>query len=99
MHSKKIDEKIVKYVAKLGRLSLSQEDVKEFSRQLSVILDYINKLNEIDTGNVEPTSHALSDIKNIFREDKVLKSLSQEGVLENAPKKIKEFFGVPKIIE
>jgi len=99
MDNKKIDEKIVQYVAKLGRLSLSREDVKEFSRQLSVILEYINKLNEIDTGNVEPTSHALSDIKNIFREDKVLKSLSQEDVLENAPKKIKEFFGVPKIIE
>ena len=99
MDSKKIDEKVVQYVAKLGRLSLSREDVKEFSRQLSVILEYINKLNEIDTGNVEPTSHALSDIKNIFREDKVLKSLSQEDVLENAPKKIKQFFGVPKIIE
>ncbi len=99
MSKKIIDEKTVEHVARLSRLSLSGEDVKKFSEQLSLIVDYINKLNEIRTDDVQPTSHALSGVKNVFREDKVRGSLPLDEVLKNAPKKIKDFFGVPKVIE
>ncbi|MCK4462935.1 MAG: Asp-tRNA(Asn)/Glu-tRNA(Gln) amidotransferase subunit GatC [Candidatus Omnitrophica bacterium] len=99
MKAKKIDEKTVKHVARLSRLSLPEEDSKKFSEQLSAVLDYINKLNEIDTSNVSATSHTLSGIKNVFREDRVKESLDKEEVLKNAPKKSGDFFAVPKIIE
>ena len=62
-------------------------------------MDYINKLNEIDTTHTRPTSHALSSVKNVFRNDKLNKSLKAEEALKNAPKKIDDYFGVPKVIE
>lgn len=99
MKIQKIDEKIVKHVARLSRLSLSERDVLRFAEQLGAILDYINKLNEIDTDNVPPTSHTVSGVKNVFRKDAVKKSLEAEEVLKNAPKRIGDFFAVPKIIE
>lgn len=98
MKTKKIDKDLVRHVARLSRLSLSEEDLSKFASQLALILDYVNKLNEIDTKNVIPTSHALSSIKNVFREDKVKKSLTSDEALSNAPKRIDDFFGVPKVI-
>ena len=99
MASKKIDKNTVKHVARLSRLSLSDKDIKRFSEQLSAVLDYINKLNQVNTDNVSATSHAVASVKNVFREDRVKKSLEQEDALKNAPKKIGDFFGVPKVIE
>ncbi len=99
MKPDRIDEKIVKHVARLSRLSLSEKDIKKFSGQLSAILDYINKLNEINTNNVSATSHTLSGVKNVFREDRVRDSLKAEEALRNAPKKSGDFFSVPKVIE
>ena len=99
MKKKQIDEKTVEYVARLSRLSLSAKDIKKFSEQLSLVLDYINKLNEIDTKDVPATSHALPSVKNVFREDKTKKSLEAKEVLKNAPKKSGDFFSVPKVIE
>jgi len=94
----KITKKDVEYVAKLAKLRLSKKEKEKFTKQLDQILKYIDKLNELDTKKVKPTSHVLS-LKNVFREDKVGKSLKVEKVLENAPEKIKGFFKVPKVIE
>jgi len=99
MKNKKIDEKTVRHVARLSRLSLNDNDVTSFSHQLSEIISYIDKLNQIDTNSVEATSHAVSDVRNVFREDKVRPSLSREEALGNAPRRIRDFFGVPKVIE
>ena len=94
----KITKRDVEYVAKLARLRLSEKEKEKFTKQLDQILKYVDKLNELDTEKVKPTSHVLP-LKNVFREDKIWKSLKIEKVLENAPEKVKGFFKVPKIIE
>jgi len=96
--AKKIDQEQVKKVAKLSRLQLSEEEVKEFAGQLSAILDYMEKLNELDTTNVEPLAHCLP-ITNVFRADEVKESLGTEKTLANAPQRDGDFFKVPKILE
>ena len=88
----------VKHVARLCRLKLTDEELEIFTRELSAILNYIEKLNKLDTENVTPLTHVLP-ITNVLREDKVRASLSPEKALSNAPEKIKGFFSVPKIIE
>ncbi|TKJ44947.1 Asp-tRNA(Asn)/Glu-tRNA(Gln) amidotransferase GatCAB subunit C [Candidatus Aerophobetes bacterium Ae_b3b] len=96
--AKKIDRKEVKYIAHLARLQLTSEEEEKFSRQLGEILSYVDKLKEVDTRNVPPTSHVFA-LKNVFRDDKQKKSLSQREALSNAPKKKRNQFQVPKIIE
>jgi aspartyl-tRNA(Asn)/glutamyl-tRNA(Gln) amidotransferase subunit C len=96
---KSIDEKTVKHIASLSRLSLSDKEIGKYSNELENILEYINKLSKLDTKNINPTSHPLESLKNVFRKDAVKKSLSQEEALENAPKRKDNFFSVPKIIE
>jgi len=99
MSGKKVDLDTVKHVAKLSRIELGENEIRTFSEQLNVILEHINELNEVNTDNVEPTSHSISGVKNVFRDDKLKGSLPQQEVLKNAPKQFKDFFGVPKIIE
>lgn len=88
----------VEHVARLARLAITEEEKDRYTRQLSNILTYIEKLKELDTSKVEPTSHVLP-INNIFREDEVRPSLPREEILKNAPDRTEEFFRVPKIIE
>ncbi len=88
----------VGYVAKLARLALTDLETKHLGRQLNDILDYINKLNEVDTKDIEPTSHVLP-LENVEREDVVKPSLAIDEVLKNAPSKEGNFFKVPKVIE
>jgi aspartyl-tRNA(Asn)/glutamyl-tRNA(Gln) amidotransferase subunit C len=87
----------VEHVAWLARLELSEEEKERFSKQLGQVLEHASKIKEVDTSDVLPTSHSLP-LKNVFREDKVEESLSQEETLANAPKKEKGAFLVPKII-
>ena len=94
----KITKKEVEHVAKLARLELSQEESGRLTDQLSNILTYVEKLNELDTKGVEPTAHVL-DIRNVMREDVPAPSLSQERALSNAPEKAAGHYKVPKIIE
>ena len=96
--ARKIGEAQVRHVAKLARLDLTDEEVARFSTQLSAILDYLEKLNELDTDSVEPLAHCLP-IHNIFREDVVTESLDTELALENAPQHFENFFKVPKILD
>lgn len=88
----------MEYVAKLARLDLSDEEKDEFAVQLNDILTYMDKLNELDTKQVEPTSHVIP-IMNVFRSDEVLESLPRESSLGSAPEAEKDFYKVPKIIE
>ena len=94
----KIKTKELKYVADLARVSLSEEEAVLFSEQLNSILEYMEKLNELDTKNVEPMSHIL-DMANIFREDRYKESLAGDNALKNAPSSKDGFFVVPKVIE
>jgi aspartyl-tRNA(Asn)/glutamyl-tRNA(Gln) amidotransferase subunit C len=95
---KKIDAAAVRKVAKLSRLELSDAEVEEFTGQLSAILDYVAKMNELDTEGVEPLAHCLP-VSNVFRADCVKESLGTEETLANAPERDGEFFKVPKILD
>ncbi|MFC1762259.1 Asp-tRNA(Asn)/Glu-tRNA(Gln) amidotransferase subunit GatC [Planctomycetota bacterium] len=95
---KQIDEAQVRKVAKLARLELSEGEIQEFTGQLEAILEYVNKMNELDTEAVEPLAHCLP-VHNNFRADMVGVSLSNDAALSNAPDRDGEFFKVPKILE
>lgn len=88
----------IERVALLARLKLAEGEKELFSKQLDSILQYIDKLNELDTKDAEPTSHVLP-MKNIFREDRIIPSLSKDHALLNAPDGAGDFYRVPKIIE
>lgn len=93
-----ISEKDVEHVALLGRLHLTPEEKKNMTQDLNTILQYVEKINELDTTHVEPTSHVLP-IRNVTREDVVIPSPGQEVMLKNAPDKENGFFRVPPVIE
>ncbi len=88
----------VKYVAHLARISLTAEEEQQFGPQLKNILGYIEKLNQLDVSQIEPTAHAVP-LVNVFRKDEVRPSLSNEDALRNAPAKANGLFVVPKIVE
>ncbi|MBO8130295.1 MAG: Asp-tRNA(Asn)/Glu-tRNA(Gln) amidotransferase subunit GatC [Candidatus Marinimicrobia bacterium] len=96
--SEKVDKELVKKIADLARITLTEEEVELYATQLSKILDYMEQLNELDTTNVEPVSH-VQNVVNVFREDKVKKSLDIKEVLQNAPEKEGSFFKVPGVIK
>ena len=93
-----ITKKAVEHIALLSRLKLTEEEKETFVKQLSGILTHVEKLNEVDTNGVEPTSHVVK-MQNVMRDDIVTVSLPVEKVLANAPDSTEEFFRVPKIIE
>ena len=88
----------VKYVAHLARIALTPEEEQTLGSQLEHILGYIEKLNELDVSQVEPTAHAVP-LVNVTRPDAVRPSLSNEDALRNAPSKANGLFLVPKIVE
>jgi aspartyl-tRNA(Asn)/glutamyl-tRNA(Gln) amidotransferase subunit C len=93
----KITPELVKHVSKLARLSLPDEKLAKLAGQLEHILEYVNKIQRLDTAGVEPMAHALP-LHNVLREDVVGASLSIEQVLQNAPDVEGRFFKVPKVI-
>ncbi|MFZ5775123.1 MAG: Asp-tRNA(Asn)/Glu-tRNA(Gln) amidotransferase subunit GatC [Thermodesulfobacteriota bacterium] len=93
----KITPEEVAYVARLARLELSPDEVEKTTAQLDRILGYVEKLGELDTSGVEPTSHALA-ARNAFRPDEVKASLGQAGALANGPLTNSEAFIVPRVI-
>ncbi len=95
---KKIDKSQVKKVAKLARLDLSEAEIEEFAGQLSAIIDYVERMNTLNTEGVEPMAHCLP-VSNVFRKDIIKKSLGTEKTLANAPEQDGQFFKVPKILE
>jgi aspartyl-tRNA(Asn)/glutamyl-tRNA(Gln) amidotransferase subunit C len=93
-----ITVKDVQHVAKLARLQLSPEEEATFTEQMNAILQYAEKLNELDTENVKPTTHVLQ-VSNVMRDDVVKDSLSQEEALLNAPDEEDGQFKVPAVLE
>ncbi len=93
-----IDRETVKNVAKLARLGLSEEDVETFGRQLSVILENIAILQEVDVSGVSPTAHA-SRLTNIMRPDVPQPSYAPEVLLANAPDQEENCLKVNAVLE
>lgn len=87
----------VQHVAKLARLELEPQAVETLAGQLATILDYVEKLSEVDTSEIEPTSHAIA-LTNAFREDHIHTHLAPQEALANAPAKEDGRFVVPKVI-
>lgn len=88
----------VKHVANLARLAITEEEAQKFTTQLDAIITFAELLNEVDTEQVEPTSHVL-DMKNVMREDVPSSGLPREEVLKNAPEHQDGQIKVPSIIE
>lgn len=93
-----IDDRDVEHVARLARLALSDAEKARMREQLAKILQYIDKLKELDVAGVEPTSHAVP-LVNVMRDDEAVPSRPREDMLANAPDRAGEFFRVPRIIE
>ena len=85
-------------MASLARLEFSAAEEEVLTGQLDSILQYVDKLNQVDTSGVEPLAHAV-DIVNAFRDDRVVNQPAPDSLLANAPEREKDFFKVPKIIE
>ena len=88
----------VLHVAKLARLKIPEDELDEYANDLNSILDYVEKLSELDTANIPPTSHVLP-LKNVWRPDKAMQSKDADGVLKEAPERMDNFFKVPRILE
>lgn len=93
-----ITTETVQKIARLANLKLTADEVGLFSRQLEQILEYIHKLNQLDTSDVTPTTHALP-MQNVWRPDEVQASLPREAALAAAPDAQEQCFRVPRIIE
>ena len=93
-----IERKDVEHVARLARLALTDDELERMREQLNGILAYIEKLNELDTEGVEPTSHAVPML-NVMRDDEPGPCLPRDEALANAPDRAGELFRVPRIIE
>ena len=88
--------KDVEHVAKLARLELTQEEKEMFTHQLGSVLEYAEKMNEVDTTGIEPMNHPI-DFTNVMREDNKIYENTREELMQNAPDVEGEFFKVPKI--
>jgi len=94
----KLSHAQVMHIAKLSRLSLSDEEAELYATQLSKIIDYVEQLNGLDTSSVEPTSHVIP-LDNVMADDIGAASLTCMEALSNAPDATEKFYRVPKIIE
>ena len=88
----------VEHVARLARLELSEDEKRLFAGQMDAILGYVDKLKELNTDGIMPTSHAVP-VENAFRPDQVCQSIGVERALANAPDRVDSFYRVPKVIE
>ena len=94
----RVDDATIEYVGILAKLELSREEREAAKRDMSRMLDYVDKLNELDTEGVEPMSH-LFPVHNVFREDEVINADSREQILANAPEQKDGAFKVPRTID
>ncbi|HPO12258.1 MAG TPA: Asp-tRNA(Asn)/Glu-tRNA(Gln) amidotransferase subunit GatC [Candidatus Hydrogenedentes bacterium] len=94
----KITREQVEYVAGLAQLELDDAAKARLQQEMGEILSYMDKLNELDTSNVEPMMHAM-EMTNVFREDCAGESLAREAALRDAPQQDGEYFIVPKILD
>ena len=92
-----LNKKDIEHIAKLAKLKFNDDEIDKLTPQLNRILQYVEKLNELDTENVEPLSHPVANI-NVFREDILKESIPTKEALKNAPQKDDKYFKVPKVI-
>ena len=95
--AKIIDDETMENVCILAKLSLSEEEKEKAKAEMQKMLDYVEKLDELDTSEVEPMSHIFQD-ENVFREDVVTNGGNKEAMLANAPKAKEGQYQVPKTI-
>ncbi len=93
-----ISDETMEYVGILAKLELSEEEKEKAKKDMGKMLDYIDKLNELDTSGVEPMSHVFP-VNNVFREDVVTNGDDRENILKNAPEERDGAFVVPKTVD
>ncbi len=93
-----ISDETIEYVGILAKLELSESEKEQAKKDMGDMLDYIDKLNELDTSSVEPMSHVFP-LDNVFREDVVVNGDDRENILKNAPEEKSGSFAVPKTVE
>ena len=91
-----INDETIEYVGILAKLELSGEEKEQAKKDMGRMLDYIDKLAELDTEGVEPMSHVFP-VENVFREDEVTNADTREQLLSNAPEQKDGMFVVPRI--
>lgn len=96
--AKMIDDETIEYVGILAKLNLSDAEKEQAKQDMQKMLDYIDKLNELDTDGVEPMSH-IFPVTNVFREDEVTNGDDREAMLANAPRQKEGQYQVPKTVE
>jgi aspartyl-tRNA(Asn)/glutamyl-tRNA(Gln) amidotransferase subunit C len=94
----KIDNSTVDKLADLAKLEFDAESKKEIVKDLSRVLDFVGKLNELDTENVEPLVY-MTDETNVLRKDELVQEITQQDALRNAPKKDSDYIIVPKVLQ
>ncbi|MFZ1806105.1 MAG: Asp-tRNA(Asn)/Glu-tRNA(Gln) amidotransferase subunit GatC [Cyclobacteriaceae bacterium] len=94
----KIDKETLSKIAHLARLEIDEKDAPKMLEDMSKMVSFVEKLNEVDTEGIEPLT-TMSHEVNALREDVVKGQLTKEEVLKNAPKKDSDFFRVPKVLE
>ena len=94
----KIDLEDVQHIANLARLTFDEQEMESYQYQLSRILDYIEKLNQLDTEGVPPTSHVIP-IRNVMKPDEKRDLFQREDIIANAPSAEQGYFEVPKVID
>ncbi|MBP3285217.1 MAG: Asp-tRNA(Asn)/Glu-tRNA(Gln) amidotransferase subunit GatC [Clostridia bacterium] len=93
-----IEKKDILYVAKLAKLSLSEEEIQALTPQMGEIIEFANNISKLDTEGVLPTNHIL-EIQNVFRKDEVKESYPREDIIKNAPTKEAGCILVPNVVE
>ena len=93
-----ISDETIEYVGILAKLELSEEEKEQAKKDMGSMLDYLDKLNELDTTGVEPMSHVFP-VNNVFREDVVTNGDEHEKILANAPEEKNQSFKVPRTVE
>ena len=94
----KISKEQVEHVANLARLTLSEEEKEELTKDMINIIEFADKLGSLDTEGIDPTAHVMK-LENVFREDVVKDEYTRDELLQNAPEKENGCFHVPKIVE
>ncbi|NLR94791.1 MULTISPECIES: Asp-tRNA(Asn)/Glu-tRNA(Gln) amidotransferase subunit GatC [Flammeovirga] len=93
-----IDKETIEKMAHLSRLELDESSEEKMRKSMNEIVDWVAKLEEVDTEGVEPLTH-MTDEQSVFRNDEAARTLSHEDGLKNAPKRDEDFFRVPKVLD
>lgn len=94
-----LSKETIDHISKLALIDLSEEEKEKLAKELGDIISYFKKLETLDTSNIEPMTHPIDNLKNVFREDEPWESLSTEEALKNAKHKKDGYFKAPRILK